>query len=126
MKEYNETVYNDVIKGPEIKRTFHFEDPTGEIKKDILKRLGKLWKDTRSNLFHTFYDDTKSEDENVKKHKPPGVDLEHWRFFLRYRLSEDTQEKHRELFQTDVYTHWEINVTCATKGRGGVHAREKI
>ncbi|MED6163982.1 hypothetical protein PIB30_085197, partial [Stylosanthes scabra] len=103
MKEYKETVYNDVIK-----RIFHFEDHTGEIKKDILKRLGKLWKDTRSNLFHTFYDDTKSEDENVKKHKPPGVDPEHWRFFLRYRLSEDTQEKCRkntENHSKQTYTH---------------------
>ncbi|MED6198934.1 hypothetical protein PIB30_071355 [Stylosanthes scabra] len=71
MKEYKESVYNDVIK------TFHFEDLKGKIKKDILKRLGKLWKDTRSNLFHTFYDDTKSINENVKKHKPRGVDPEH-------------------------------------------------
>ncbi|MED6177001.1 hypothetical protein PIB30_093601 [Stylosanthes scabra] len=86
MKEYKESIYNDVIK------SFHFEDPKGKIKKDILKRMGKLWKDTRSDLFHTFYDDTKSIDENVKKHKPRGVDPEHWRFFLRYRLSEETQE----------------------------------
>ncbi|MED6159339.1 hypothetical protein PIB30_041416 [Stylosanthes scabra] len=79
------------IKEYKESRTFYFEDPKGKIKKDILKRLEKLLKDARSNLFHTFYDDTKSIDENVKKYKPRGVDLEHWRFFLKYRLSEDTQ-----------------------------------
>ncbi|MED6198104.1 hypothetical protein PIB30_062845 [Stylosanthes scabra] len=47
MKEYKESIYNDIIK-----RTFHFKDPNGKIKKVILKRLGKLWKDTRSSLFH--------------------------------------------------------------------------
>ncbi|MED6137689.1 hypothetical protein PIB30_067291 [Stylosanthes scabra] len=61
MKDYKESVYNDVIK-----KTFHFEDPKGKIKEGILKKLGKNWKDTRSNLFNTFYDDTKSEDENEK------------------------------------------------------------
>ncbi|MED6136959.1 hypothetical protein PIB30_060605 [Stylosanthes scabra] len=103
MKEYKESICNDVIK-----RTFHFEDPKGKIKEGILKKLGKLWKDTRSNLFNTFYDDMKSEDENVKKHKPPGIDLEHRRFFLRYRLSGDTREKckkNAENRSKQVYTH---------------------
>ncbi|MED6179393.1 hypothetical protein PIB30_000506 [Stylosanthes scabra] len=56
----------------------------------------------------------KSEDENVKKHKPPGVDPEHWRFFLRYRLSDDTQEN-TENRSKQVYTHTGGSMTLARR-----------
>ncbi|MED6195501.1 hypothetical protein PIB30_038447 [Stylosanthes scabra] len=112
MKKYKESVYNDFIK-----RTFHFEDSKGKIKKDILKRLEKLWKDSRSNLLHTFDDDdTKSIDENVKKHKPRGVDPEHWRFFFKYRLSEETQcKKNIENRSKQVHTHTGRSMTLARR-----------
>ncbi|MED6160164.1 hypothetical protein PIB30_048776 [Stylosanthes scabra] len=123
MKEYKEFIYNDVIK-----RTFHFEDTKGEIKKVILARLGKLWKNTRSNLFHTFYDETKSLDENVKSHKPRGMDLEHWRFFLKYWLSEKTQEKCRKNTENrskQMYTHTRGSMTLARRREEEEHKQGK-
>ncbi|MED6203623.1 hypothetical protein PIB30_001321 [Stylosanthes scabra] len=116
MKDYKES------------RTFHFEDPTGKVKEGILMKLGKNWKDTRSNLFNTFYDDTKSEDENVKKHKPPGIDPEHWRFFLRYRLSDDTQEKCKKNAENrakQVYTHTGGSKTLARRREEEERTHEK-
>ncbi|MED6111740.1 hypothetical protein PIB30_055077 [Stylosanthes scabra] len=92
--------------------------PDGDVKEGILKKLGKNWKGTRSHLFNTFYDDTKSEDENVKKHKPPGIDPEHWRVFLRYRLSDDTQEKCKKNAENrakQAYTHTGGSKTLARR-----------
>ncbi|MED6193215.1 hypothetical protein PIB30_017181 [Stylosanthes scabra] len=59
----------------------------------ILAKLGKIWKDTRGRLFHKFYDETKSLDENVEHRYPRGINPDHWRAFLEYRLEEDTLEK---------------------------------
>lgn len=67
---------------------FHIVD--NRLKNDIMKRIGKAWKDTRSILFHEFYDSTLSKEENVAN-RPPGIDENHWRWFIDYRLSEKTQ-----------------------------------
>ncbi|MED6176662.1 hypothetical protein PIB30_090361 [Stylosanthes scabra] len=106
MKEYKETAYNDVIK------TFHFEEgPRGQIKKFILKKLGKCWKDTRSNMFHTFYDNTKSLEDNVKNHKPGGMDPEYW--------------KNAETSAKQLYTYTGGSMTLARR-RGDEEAIQEI
>ncbi|MED6130523.1 hypothetical protein PIB30_001609 [Stylosanthes scabra] len=68
------------------------------MKKLILAKLGKFWKDTKGKLFHKFYDETKSVDENVQHHCPSEINPDHWRAFLEYRLEEDTLEKRHERF----------------------------
>ncbi|MED6160294.1 hypothetical protein PIB30_050203 [Stylosanthes scabra] len=66
-------------------------DDTKESKKKvILSTLGKIWRDTRGNLFHRFYDDSKSIAENVQHRCPKGIDEDDSQAFLEYRLEEDT------------------------------------
>ncbi|MED6126400.1 hypothetical protein PIB30_077993 [Stylosanthes scabra] len=67
------------------------EDDTRESKKQvILTKLGKIWRDTRGNLFNKFYDDSKSLAENVEHRCPEGIDKDDWKAFLEYHLEEDT------------------------------------
>ncbi|MED6184510.1 hypothetical protein PIB30_048093 [Stylosanthes scabra] len=62
------TVYKEREFNRQIKRFFYFDDDTKESKKKvILFMLGKIWRDTRRNLFHRFYDDSKSLVKNVQK-----------------------------------------------------------
>ncbi|MED6188872.1 hypothetical protein PIB30_090072 [Stylosanthes scabra] len=54
---------------------FYFQDDTKETKKKvILSMMGKIWRDTRGNLFHRCYDDSKSLAENVQHRCPKGID----------------------------------------------------
>ncbi|XP_020970261.1 uncharacterized protein LOC110268441 [Arachis ipaensis] len=75
------------------KQIFHFdEDIEGTIKKNILKSMGKSWKERRLRLYDTFYEPTLTTEENIEQ-RPPGIDREHWRWFLNYRAEEETKEK---------------------------------
>ncbi|MED6185447.1 hypothetical protein PIB30_057205 [Stylosanthes scabra] len=81
MPEYKKKEYDR-----QIKRYFHFEvEDEDAVKKIILAKLGKIWKDIRGRLFHKFYDETKSLDENVLHRCPRGINPDHWRAFLEYR-----------------------------------------
>ncbi|RYQ95041.1 hypothetical protein Ahy_B08g090026 [Arachis hypogaea] len=76
-----------------IKRVFHYEDDAGgKIKQEIMQRIGKNWKDTRHNLYHKFYKETRTLEENLK-HRPSGIEENHWKWFLEYRQKEETKEK---------------------------------
>ncbi|XP_072072181.1 uncharacterized protein [Arachis hypogaea] len=81
-------VYNECIK-----QIFHFdEDIEGTIKKNILKSMGKSWKERMLRLYDTFYEPTLMTEENIEQ-RPPRIDREHWRWFLNYRAEEETKEK---------------------------------
>ncbi|MED6155918.1 hypothetical protein PIB30_009981 [Stylosanthes scabra] len=91
MTEYKKREYER-----QIKRYFHFEvDDKKAVKEMILTKFGKIWRDTRGRLFHRFYDETKSLEENVEHRCPRGINPDHWRAFLKYRLHEDTLKKCR-------------------------------
>ncbi|KAL4294521.1 hypothetical protein AHAS_Ahas18G0236400 [Arachis hypogaea] len=78
------------------KKNFHFdEDSEGTIKKNILKSMEKSWKKTRLRLYSDFYEPTFMTEQNIEHH-PPGIDQEHWRWFLDYRTKEETKEKCRK------------------------------
>ncbi|XP_020972303.1 uncharacterized protein LOC110269102 isoform X1 [Arachis ipaensis] len=62
------------------------------IKQMILKRIGKIWKDTRGKLFHQFYDGTKTLEQNIAQ-CPEGIDPSNWKWSLEYRMRADTQER---------------------------------
>ncbi|RYR31359.1 hypothetical protein Ahy_B01g056169 [Arachis hypogaea] len=77
----------------QFKRVFHYEDDgRGIIKRGIVQRIGSSWRNARNHLFHKVYDEELTFVENLK-HKPAGIEANHWRKFLEYRLNEDTQEK---------------------------------
>ncbi|QHN94310.1 uncharacterized protein DS421_17g600150 [Arachis hypogaea] len=70
-----------------LKRVFYYEDDArGKIKHDILKRIGKNWKD------HRCYKETRTYEENLRHH-PKGIDKNEWKKFVDYRQREDTKER---------------------------------
>ncbi|XP_052107575.1 uncharacterized protein LOC110273608 [Arachis duranensis] len=86
-----------------LKRVFYYEDDTGgKIKRDILKRIGKNWKDSRHHLFHRCYKQIRTYEENLRHH-PKGIDKNNWKKFVDYRLNEETQEREqgRPISQND-------------------------
>ncbi|XP_020970324.1 uncharacterized protein LOC110268476 [Arachis ipaensis] len=96
-------VYNECVK-----EMFHFEeDSRGIIKRIIFKMLGRVWKETRNRLYHHCYDPELSLEENIEN-RPDGIIADHWRWFLNYRNSEETQEKckkNTENRSKQLYTH---------------------
>ncbi|RYR77905.1 hypothetical protein Ahy_A01g002603 [Arachis hypogaea] len=70
---------------------FHIdEDSEGTIKKNILKSMGKSWKKTRLRLYNTYFEPTFTTKQNIEN-RPPGIDREHWRWFLDYRAKPKTK-----------------------------------
>ncbi|XP_057740323.1 uncharacterized protein LOC130957484 [Arachis stenosperma] len=81
-------VYNECVK-----QIFHInEDSEGVIKKNILKSMGKSWKETRLRLYNAYFEPTFTTEQNIEN-RPPGIDREHWRWFLDYRAKPETKEK---------------------------------
>ncbi|RYQ99006.1 hypothetical protein Ahy_B07g086855 [Arachis hypogaea] len=107
-------VYNECVK-----EMFHFEeDSRGIIKRIIFKMLGRAWKETRNILYHHCYDSELSLEENIEN-RPDGITAEHWRWFLDYRNSEETQEKckkNAENRSKQLYTHTSGSKSLARLG----------
>ncbi|XP_020978278.1 uncharacterized protein LOC110271615 [Arachis ipaensis] len=83
----------------QVKRVFHYEDDgRGRIKRKIIQRIGRSWRNTRNLLFHKVYDKELTFEENVNR-KPPGIDGNHWKWFLEYQLKEDTHVTNIELIE---------------------------
>ncbi|RYR77806.1 hypothetical protein Ahy_A01g002428 [Arachis hypogaea] len=85
-----------------VKQIFHFdENSKGTIKKNILKSMGKSWKETRLRLYDDFYEPTFTTEQNIE-HRLMGIDREHWRWFLDYHAKAETKdESSRVLSQND-------------------------
>nr|XP_029153368.1 uncharacterized protein LOC114927534 [Arachis hypogaea] len=69
--------------------------------------MGKAWKETRLRLYDRFYEPTFTTDQNLEN-RPPGIDREHWRWFLDYRAEPETKEKCRKNAENrskQQYTH---------------------
>ncbi|RYQ82879.1 hypothetical protein Ahy_B10g101458 isoform B [Arachis hypogaea] len=60
----------------------------------------RSWKEIRNRLDHECYKSTKTLEQNIEE-RPPGIDKEHWRWFLEYRNKPETQEKIMEIEQRD-------------------------
>ncbi|XP_016170272.1 uncharacterized protein LOC107612955 [Arachis ipaensis] len=85
-------VYNKCVK-----QIFQFEeDSEGIIRKNILKSMGKSWKDTRLRLYDDYYEPTLLTEENIEN-RLPGIDRDHWRWYLDYRAKPKTKEKCRKM-----------------------------
>ncbi|RYR15585.1 hypothetical protein Ahy_B04g072420 [Arachis hypogaea] len=52
----------------------------------------KSWKDTRLRLYDDYYEPTLSTEENIENH-PPGIDRDHWRWYLDYRAKPETKSE---------------------------------
>ncbi|XP_020964767.1 uncharacterized protein LOC107613006 [Arachis ipaensis] len=84
-ESWHKITTKDKVYNKRVKQIFHFdEDSKGTIKKNILKSMGKSWKKTSLRLYNAFYEPTFTTEQNIE-HRPPGIDQEHWRWFLDYR-----------------------------------------
>ncbi|RYR27150.1 uncharacterized protein [Arachis hypogaea] len=101
-----------------LKRVFYYEDDAGgKIKRDILKRIEKNWKDSRHHLFHRCYKQLRTYEENLQHH-PKGIDKNDWKKFVDYRLNEETQKKCKQNTlnrSKQLYTHTGGSKTLARK-----------
>ncbi|RYQ90830.1 hypothetical protein Ahy_B09g096812 isoform F [Arachis hypogaea] len=115
-------VYNECVK-----QIFHFdEDSEGIIKKNMLKSMGKSWKETRLRLYDRFYEPTFTTEQNLEN-RPPGIDREHWRWFLDYRAEPETKEKRGQSIKTTVYPHWQLEkLRTADRRRGTSEEQGRI
>ncbi|RYR27780.1 hypothetical protein Ahy_B01g051830 [Arachis hypogaea] len=99
-------------------RVFYYEDDAGEkIKRDILKRIRKNWKDSRHHLFHRCYKQIRTYEKNLQHH-PKGIDKNDWKKFVDYRLNEETQKKCKQNTlnrSKQLYTHTGGSKTLARK-----------
>ncbi|RYR13349.1 hypothetical protein Ahy_B04g070395 isoform E [Arachis hypogaea] len=107
-KDWRKVRSRDKIYNECVKELFHFEEDSGGIiKRTILKMLGRAWKDTRNHLYHYFYKEDLTLEQNIKG-RPPGITADHWRWFLDYRNSKETKEKCRKNVENQskqLYTH---------------------
>ncbi|XP_057756069.1 uncharacterized protein LOC130975270 [Arachis stenosperma] len=114
-------IYGDNNTGKVIgigKRVFHYEDDGRErIKRGIVQRIESSWRNARNHLFHKVYDEELTFEENLKR-KPAGIEANHWKMFLEYRLNEDIQEKCKKNAinrSKQLYTHTGGSKTMARK-----------
>ncbi|RYR58296.1 hypothetical protein Ahy_A05g023972 [Arachis hypogaea] len=52
----------------------------------------KSWKDTRLRLYDDYYEPTLSTEENIEN-RSPGIDRDHWRWYLDYRAKPETKSE---------------------------------
>ncbi|RYR50924.1 hypothetical protein Ahy_A06g025952 [Arachis hypogaea] len=67
----------------------------------------RSWKETRNRLYHYCYDPELSLASNIEN-RPDGITADHWKRFLDYRNSEETQDKckkNAENRSKQLYTH---------------------
>ncbi|XP_057758641.1 uncharacterized protein LOC130979256 [Arachis stenosperma] len=57
-----------------------------------MKRIGKIWKESRHHLYHRCYKEIRTYEENLKHH-PKGIEENEWKKFIDYRQKEETKEK---------------------------------
>nr|XP_025635495.1 uncharacterized protein LOC112729537 [Arachis hypogaea] len=102
----------------QVKRVFYYEDDKrGWIKQEILQRIENCWRNSRNHLFHKIYDEELTFEENIKR-KPVGIEANHWKKFLQYRMDDDTKEKCRKNAvnrSKQQYTHTGGSKTMARK-----------
>ncbi|RYR28102.1 hypothetical protein Ahy_B01g052212 [Arachis hypogaea] len=87
--------------------SYHSAGPEKKIKRRILQRIAKNWKDIRHNLYHKFYEETRTFERNVK-HRPLGIEENYWKCFLEYRQKEETKKNCKQNalnWSKQLYTH---------------------
>ncbi|RYR12784.1 hypothetical protein Ahy_B04g070144 isoform B [Arachis hypogaea] len=62
--------------------------------------MGKSWKKTRLRLYNAYFEPTFTTEQNIEN-RLPGIDREHWRWFLDYRAKVETKKRIEEIEQQD-------------------------
>ncbi|XP_057719131.1 uncharacterized protein LOC130933517 [Arachis stenosperma] len=127
-KSWRQITTKDKVYNECVKQIFHFnEDSEETIKKNISKSMRKSWKETRLRLYDRFYDPTFMTEQNLENCLP-GIDREHWRLFLDYRVEPETKEKCRKNAENrskQQYTHAGGSKSFAWRMEEEVFRKEK-
>ncbi|RYR14739.1 hypothetical protein Ahy_B04g071429 [Arachis hypogaea] len=75
-------------------------------------------KEMRNRLYHNYYDSQLTLEKNIEG-RPPGITIDHWRWYLDYRNSEETR-KNAENRSKQLYTH-----TGGLKSLAGLEEEEE-
>jgi len=58
-------------------------------KKDVMFKIGKLWRECTCKLWNEFYDPLLTKNDLIKN-VPEGLNMEQWVVFVDYRLKPST------------------------------------
>ena len=67
------------------KAQFCFKVNEELVKRDVMCRIGKLWREYRCKLWNEFYDPLLSRNDLIKN-VPEGHNMDQWAIFIDYRL----------------------------------------
>ena len=71
------------------KTRFCFKINKDLAKRDVMFKIGKLWREYKSKLWNEFYDPHMSRNELIKN-CPENVSMDQWAVFVDYRLKPST------------------------------------
>ena len=72
-----------------LKTRFCFKVNEDLTKRDVMFKIGKLWREYRCNIWNEFYDPLLSINDLIKN-IPDGLSMEQWAIFVDYRLKPST------------------------------------
>ncbi|KAK7357023.1 hypothetical protein VNO80_16304 [Phaseolus coccineus] len=81
--------YKDTIWESALKTRFCFKVNEDLAKRDVMFKIGKLWREYRCKLWNEFYDPLLSRNDLIKN-IPDGLSMEQWAIFVDYRLKPST------------------------------------
>jgi len=58
-------------------------------KRDVMFKIGKLWREYKCKLWNEFYDPLLTRNDLIKN-VPEGLNMEQWAVFVDYRLKPST------------------------------------
>jgi len=72
-----------------LKSRFCFKANEDLAKRDVMFKIGKLWREYRCKLWNEFYDPLMRRSDLIKN-VPAGLNMEQWVVFVDYRLRPST------------------------------------
>ncbi|QCE02753.1 hypothetical protein DEO72_LG8g768 [Vigna unguiculata] len=81
--------YKDNVWESALKTRFCFKINEDLEKRDVMFKIGKLWREYRCKLWNEFYDPLMSRNELIKN-CPENVSMDQWVVFVDYRLKPST------------------------------------
>ncbi|XP_068504507.1 uncharacterized protein [Phaseolus vulgaris] len=99
---YKDTVWESVLKS-----RFCFKVNEDLAKRDVMFKIGKLWREYRCKLWNEFYDLLMSRSDLIKN-VPAGLNMEQWAVFVDYRLRPSTVNmcnRNRDIRKRQIIPH---------------------
>ncbi|XP_068464843.1 uncharacterized protein [Phaseolus vulgaris] len=99
--------YKDTVWESALKSRFCFKVNEDLAKRDVMFKIGKLWREYRCKLWNEFYDPLMSRSDLIKN-VPTGLNMEQWVVFVDYRLRPSTVNmcnRNRDIRKRQIIPH---------------------